>query len=147
MKRLCTLLRQAVLDRLSPFGDSSMLQALDGVRKFRGIRPAGSAVSGTRLALLLVRGSGLCFLNRKQYEREKTQMKTRITATLLALGFSVGAIAQQQAPSFEEVDENGDGMITQEEAAQIEGVDFQSADENQDGQLDRQEYEQATQQQ
>lgn len=74
-------------------------------------------------------------------------MKARISVTLLALGFSAGALAQQEAPSFEEVDENGDGMISQEEAAQIEGVDFQSADENQDGELDRQEYEQATQEQ
>lgn len=70
-----------------------------------------------------------------------------LSATLLALGFSAAAVAQQQAPSFEEVDQNSDGMISQEEAQQVEGLDFATADENQDGQLDRQEYQQATQQQ
>lgn len=75
------------------------------------------------------------------------QMKARVTATLLALGFSAAAIAQQQAPAFEEVDQNSDGMISQQEAEQVEGLDFATADSNQDGQLDRQEYQQATQQQ
>ena len=74
-------------------------------------------------------------------------MKARVTATLLALGFSAAVIAQQQAPAFEEVDQNSDGMISQQEAEQVEGLDFATADTNQDGQLDRQEYEQATQQQ
>jgi len=72
-------------------------------------------------------------------------MKARVTATLLALGFSAAVIAQQQAPAFEEVDQNSDGMISQQEAEQVEGLDFSTADRNQDGQLDRQEYQQATQ--
>ena len=74
-------------------------------------------------------------------------MKAPVTATLLALGFSAAAIAQQEAPSFEEVDQNSDGMISQQEASEVEGLDFATADANQDGQLDRQEFQQATQQQ
>lgn len=74
-------------------------------------------------------------------------MKARVTATLLALGFSAAVMAQQEAPSFEEVDQNSDGMISQQEAGEVEGLDFATADRNQDGQLDRQEFQQATQQQ
>jgi Ca2+-binding EF-hand superfamily protein len=73
-------------------------------------------------------------------------MKARLSVAMLALGFSAAALAQAQAPSFEEVDTNGDGMISQEEAAQVEGLDFATADRNQDGQLDREEYRQATEQ-
>ena len=67
----------------------------------------------------------------------------KISITLLALGFAGGAMAQD-APSFEEVDANQDGMISQEEAAAVEGLDIATADSNQDGSLDRQEYEAAT---
>lgn len=73
-------------------------------------------------------------------------MNARVSVTLLALGFAAVALAQEQAPAFEEVDTNSDGMISQEEAAQVEGLDFATADANQDGQLDRQEYQSATQQ-
>lgn len=74
-------------------------------------------------------------------------MKARVSVTFLALGFSAAALAQQEAPSFEEVDQNSDGMISQQEAEQVEGLDFQTADRNQDGQLDREEYRQATEEQ
>jgi hypothetical protein len=74
---------------------------------------------------------------------EKRQMKAKVSVTLLALGFAGAALAQD-APSFEEVDQNGDGMISQEEAAAVEGLDFATADTNQDGSLDRDEYNQAT---
>ncbi|HEX6993623.1 MAG TPA: hypothetical protein VF339_05690 [Gammaproteobacteria bacterium] len=62
---------------------------------------------------------------------------------LLALGFAGAALAQE-APSFEEVDANMDGSISQEEAAAVEGLDFSTADTNQDGSLDRSEYQAAT---
>jgi Ca2+-binding EF-hand superfamily protein len=45
-------------------------------------------------------------------------------------------------PSFEEVDQNGDGMIDRAEAAMVEGLAFATADTNQDGTIDREEYEQ-----
>lgn len=63
--------------------------------------------------------------------------------SLLLLGFAGGALAQG-LPSFEEVDANGDGVISEEEAAAVEGLDFATADANQDGQLDRAEWEQAS---
>ncbi len=66
-------------------------------------------------------------------------MLKRLTIGFLAFGFSVGALAQE-LPNFEEVDQNDDGMISQEEAAQIEGLDFAEADTNQDGSIDRVEY-------
>lgn len=73
-------------------------------------------------------------------------MKTKVSITLLALGFAGAALAQD-APSFEEVDQNSDGMISQEEAASVEGLDLATADTNQDGSLDREEFNAATGQQ
>lgn len=70
-------------------------------------------------------------------------MNAKISVTLLALGFTGVALAQG-APSFEEVDQNADGMISQEEAATVEGLDLATADTNQDGSLDRSEYEAAS---
>ena len=67
----------------------------------------------------------------------------KLSIALLALGFT-GAAMAQEAPSFEEADANADGMISQEEAAAVEGLDFATADSNQDGSLDRSEYEAAT---
>jgi hypothetical protein len=75
-------------------------------------------------------------------------MKARVTVTLLALGFSALAFAQQggSAPPFDQVDANHDGMISRSEAAKVEGLDFSKADTNSDGNLSRQEYDAATQQ-
>jgi hypothetical protein len=67
----------------------------------------------------------------------------KLSIALLALGFT-GAAMAQEAPSFEEVDANSDGMISQEEAAAVEGLDLATADTNQDGSLDRAEYQAAT---
>jgi Ca2+-binding EF-hand superfamily protein len=75
---------------------------------------------------------------------ENIQMNAKVSVTLLALGFAGSALAQ--APAFEEVDQNSDGMISQEEAAAVEGLDFATADTNQDGSLDRSEYESASSQ-
>ncbi|HEX7080338.1 MAG TPA: hypothetical protein VF329_04940 [Gammaproteobacteria bacterium] len=69
-------------------------------------------------------------------------MKTKLSIALLGLGFAGAAFAQ--APSFEEVDANMDGSISQEEAAAVEGLDFTTADANQDGSLDQAEYQAAT---
>lgn len=63
--------------------------------------------------------------------------------SLLVLGFAGSAVAQG-LPAFEEVDANGDGQISEEEAAAVEGLDFASADANQDGAIDRAEYEAAS---
>jgi len=63
---------------------------------------------------------------------------------LAILGVSTAALAQSGAPPFEEVDSNGDGLISQEEASAVEGLDMATADTNQDGSLDRAEYEAAT---
>lgn len=66
-------------------------------------------------------------------------MKKTLTISALIFGFSGAALAQG-LPSFEEVDANADGMISQEEAAAVEGLDFATADSNQDGTIDRAEY-------
>jgi hypothetical protein len=65
-------------------------------------------------------------------------MKGYLPVALLIAGFSGAALAQ--LPAFEEVDANQDGVISQEEAAAIEGLDWATADANQDGQLDQAEY-------
>lgn len=71
-------------------------------------------------------------------------MSKSLTSLLLA-GFAASAIAQG-LPSFDDVDANADGAISEEEAQAVEGLDFATADANQDGQLDRAEWEQASQQ-
>jgi hypothetical protein len=71
----------------------------------------------------------------------------RVTVTLLALGFSALAFAQQSsAPPFDQVDANSDGMISRDEASKVEGLDFSTADTNSDGNLSRSEYDAATSQ-
>jgi hypothetical protein len=71
-------------------------------------------------------------------------MKTKVSITLLALGLTGVALAQQAAPAYSEVDANMDGKISQQEAAVVEGLDFTKADTNQDGSLDQAEYQAAT---
>jgi hypothetical protein len=71
-------------------------------------------------------------------QRKVNDMKYSLQA-LLILGFAGSALAQG-LPSFEEVDTNSDGQISQEEAAAIEGLDFATADANQDGTLSMEEY-------
>lgn len=68
-------------------------------------------------------------------------MKSALATLLLAAGLSVAALAQDR-PEFDEVDANGDGMISQEEAGAVEGLDFARVDANKDGHIDREEYRQ-----
>lgn len=74
---------------------------------------------------------------------DSTQLKVNdmkySLGTLLVLGFAGAALAQG-LPSFEEVDTNSDGQISQEEAAAIEGLDFATADADQNGSLSMEEY-------
>lgn len=66
-----------------------------------------------------------------------------LTTFLAALGFSAAAFAQE-LPPFEDVDQNGDGMISESEAAAVEALEFATADTNQDGQISREEYQQVS---
>ncbi|HEX6998737.1 MAG TPA: hypothetical protein VF322_11370 [Gammaproteobacteria bacterium] len=68
-------------------------------------------------------------------------MKKHLSLAILAAGFAGLAAAQEDLPSFEEVDQNQDGMISRTEAAVVEGLEFSVADANQDGYIDREEYE------
>ena len=65
--------------------------------------------------------------------------KQTALAALLAVfaGASMAAL-----PTFDEVDTNGDGKITMQEASTHEGLmtTFDQADENHDGQLSKAEY-------
>lgn len=69
-------------------------------------------------------------------------MSKRILTALMALGLFSG-VALAAPPAFQDVDTNQDGVITQEEAAKVEGLDIASADANGDGQLSMEEYEAA----
>lgn len=66
----------------------------------------------------------------------------KYVASLIALGFAGVALAQ--APSFEDVDTNGDGVISQSEAAAVEGLDLATCDQDQSGDLSRDEYNSCT---
>jgi hypothetical protein len=70
-------------------------------------------------------------------------VKKLTTLFVTVLGFSTGAVAQEM-PAFDDVDQNGDGLISQAEASTVEGLDFAETDANQDGSIDRAEYEQAS---
>lgn len=69
------------------------------------------------------------------------QLFVALAASMLLAG---GAVAQQsqQWPSFEEVDQDGDGVINQQEAQQVPGLQ----EEMQTDQMTRQEYEQIREQ-
>jgi len=64
-----------------------------------------------------------------------------VISIIAACGFSTIALAQE-LPSFEEVDQNNDGMISEAEASAVEGLDFAAADENHDGAISPTEYQQ-----
>ncbi|HEY8520966.1 MAG TPA: hypothetical protein VIN61_12860 [Gammaproteobacteria bacterium] len=68
-------------------------------------------------------------------------MKKQLALAILATGVAGLAAAQRDMPTFEEVDQNQDGMISRTEAAVVEGLEFSVADANQDGYIDREEYE------
>lgn len=68
-------------------------------------------------------------------------IKHTLTA-LMALGMFSGA-ALAAPPAFQDVDTNKDGVITADEAAQVEGLDMTTADTNGDGKLTMQEYDAA----
>jgi hypothetical protein len=69
-------------------------------------------------------------------------MTKYLYAGILAAVFSGALFAAP--PAFEDVDTNGDGAISAQEAAAVEGLDFKQADTNQDGKLSKEEYQAAT---
>jgi hypothetical protein len=54
-----------------------------------------------------------------------------------------GAAPAADAPSFEQLDVNKDGVLSRSEAAKLPSMDFSAADKNRDGALSRSEYEAA----
>ncbi len=65
-------------------------------------------------------------------------MRTLVLSALLLVSFSVLASTPL---TFEEVDTDGDGLISADEAASVEGLDFNAADSDNDGTLTVDEYE------
>jgi hypothetical protein len=53
---------------------------------------------------------------------------------------ATAALAQGEAPPFDRVDANGDGVINRAEAAAVANLDFAGCDNDGDGYLSRQEY-------
>ena len=64
-------------------------------------------------------------------------MRALIVAVLLLAALPVFAAAPL---TFEEVDTDGDGLISADEAASVEGLDFDTADADADGTLSVDEY-------
>lgn len=69
-------------------------------------------------------------------------IKRTLIAAIVA-GFGASGAALAAPPAFEDIDANGDGMISGSEAAVVEGLDLTGADTNGDGLLSRSEYEAA----
>lgn len=68
----------------------------------------------------------------------------RLLALACCLGFAGSAAASTTTTSsFEDLDENADGLLSREEAAAAKGLDFAKADADKNGWLDRAEYEAA----
>lgn len=65
-------------------------------------------------------------------------MRTLVLSALLLVAFPAFASAPL---TFEEVDTDGDGLISADEAASVEGLDFNTADGDNDGTLTVDEYE------
>lgn len=67
------------------------------------------------------------------------------------VGLSLGAQAAEKSgsgksgswSSFQKIDKDGNGAVSQEEAQTVSGLDFAKADKNGDGQLSKSEYESA----
>lgn len=57
----------------------------------------------------------------------------------LAVFFSAAAMAQT-SPSFDELDANKDGVLSQQEVTSVSSITFTTADKNGDGYLDTNEY-------
>jgi len=68
---------------------------------------------------------------------ENSPMRTLILPVLLLAALPTFAAA---ALTFEEVDTDGDGLISADEAANVEGLDFNAADGDNDGTLSVDEY-------
>jgi len=69
-------------------------------------------------------------------------MTARTLIVLTAMGIAGTALAGT-LPPFEKVDGNGDGKISQTEAASVKDLNFAAADTNKDGMLDQGEYKEA----
>jgi hypothetical protein len=67
----------------------------------------------------------------------------RFPATIAFALALAGPAFAADAPSFDDVDVNKDGQLTQEEASKVTDLDFAAADQDKDGKLSRAEYEAA----
>jgi hypothetical protein len=68
---------------------------------------------------------------------ENSPMRILILPALLLAALTAWAAAPL---TFEEVDTDGDGLISADEAASVEGLDFNAADSDNDGTLSVDEY-------
>ena len=66
-------------------------------------------------------------------------MRTLVLSALLVIAFPL--LAASAPLTFEEADTDGDGLISADEAASVEGLDFDAADTDSDGTLTVDEYE------
>ncbi len=66
-------------------------------------------------------------------------MRTLVLSALLIIAFPL--LAASAPLTFEEADTDGDGLISADEAASVEGLDFDAADTDSDGTLTVDEYE------
>lgn len=71
----------------------------------------------------------------------KVLLKT--TLLPLAMLFGAGAVAAD-TPAFDDLDINGDGMLSAEETVAVEGLNLETADTDGDSALSREEFEAAS---
>jgi hypothetical protein len=109
--------------------------------------PAASVQGGTAVAKFMARGRTGRVHATTFSAKERFMRKTLIViaaATLLPLGVAVAGEGKDKSgsmgPTFDTLDTNRDGRISQAEAATDSSIMFTSADANGDGYLDKKEF-------
>ena len=80
----------------------------------------------------------------RNHRNVEANMNRWLNSVVLVTSLAIAGSSFAVEPAFDDVDANGDGMLSKVEASVVKGLDFAKADRDKDGMLDRMEYEDAT---